>query len=50
MVVHAFNPNTQQAEPGRYLSLKLAWHIERVPEESEIHRRYLKNKENKTKK
>ena len=25
MVVHVFNPNTQEEEEGRSLSLKLAW-------------------------
>lgn len=29
MVVHVFNPNTQEEEEGRSLSLKLAWSTER---------------------
>jgi hypothetical protein len=36
--VHAFNPNTQETEAGGSLSLRWAWSIQRVPDQSGVHR------------
>jgi len=38
VVVHTFNPNTQEAEAGGSLSFRPAWSTEQVPEQPELHR------------
>jgi hypothetical protein len=35
-MVHAFNPTTQEAEPGGYLSLRPAWSIEQTSLQSKF--------------
>jgi hypothetical protein len=35
----AFNANTQEAETGRFLSLRPVWFIERVPGQPGLHRK-----------
>ena len=47
-VASAFNPSTQEAEPGRFLSSRSDWSTERAPEQSGLHRETLSCK-NKTK-
>jgi hypothetical protein len=37
-VVHAFNPSTQEAEAGRFLSLRPAWSTKWVPGQPGLHR------------
>ena len=54
MVVHSFNPSTQEAEAGRSLSSRSAWSTERVLGQApKLHRETLsrknKNKNKKTK-
>jgi hypothetical protein len=41
LVAHAFNPSTQEAEPGGSLSLGSAWSTELVPGHSELCRETL---------
>ena len=50
-MVHAFNPNTQEAEAGGSLSLRPDWSTEQVPGQAPKLQRnpVLKNKQNKTK-
>jgi hypothetical protein len=48
MVAHAFNPSTQKAEAGRFLSLRPAWSTEWVPGQPGLHKETLSQK-NKTK-
>jgi hypothetical protein len=50
-VAHAFNPNTWEAEAGRFLSLRPAWSTEWVPRQPGLYRKTLsqKTKQNKTK-
>jgi hypothetical protein len=53
MVAHTFNPSTQEAEAGGFLSSRPAWSTEWVPGQPGLHRETLsrKNKkQNKTKK
>jgi hypothetical protein len=38
VVVHAFNPSTQEAEAGGFFSLRPAWSTQWVPGESGLHR------------
>ena len=45
MVVHAFNPNTQEAEAGRSLSLTPAWSTEQVTGQPGLHRKTLSQKQ-----
>jgi hypothetical protein len=52
VVAHTFNPNTWEAEAGRFLSSRLAWSTKRVPGQPGLYRENLskKNKEpNQTK-
>jgi hypothetical protein len=49
MVLHAFNPSTQEREAGGFLSFKPAWSIEWVPEQLELHREILSKKIKKPK-
>jgi hypothetical protein len=58
VVVHAFNPSTQEAEAGGFLSSRPAWSTEQVPGQPGLHRETLsqkqqqqqQQKQNKTKK
>jgi hypothetical protein len=43
-VVHAFNPSTQEAEAGGFLSLKLAWSTKWVPGQPELYSETLSRK------
>jgi hypothetical protein len=46
-LAHTFNPNTQETEAGRDLSLRPAWSIELVPGKPWLHRETLsKEKKN----
>jgi hypothetical protein len=49
---HAFNPSTQEAEAGRFLSLRPAWSTKWVPGQPGLYRETLsrKTKQNKTNK
>jgi hypothetical protein len=52
MVVHAFNPSTQKAEAGGFLSSRPAWITKWVPGQLGLYREVLsqnKTKQNKTK-
>jgi hypothetical protein len=50
VVAYAFNPNTQEAEAGRFLSSRPAWSTEWVPGQPGLHRETLsQKKQNKTK-
>ena len=37
VVVHTFNPSTQEAEAGRFLSLRPAWSTQQVPRQPELY-------------
>jgi hypothetical protein len=50
VAVHAFNPSTQKAERGGFLSLRPAWSTERVPGQPGLHRETLSQKKKKRKK
>jgi hypothetical protein len=41
VMAHAFNPSTQEAEAGGFLSSRPAWSTERVPGQPELHRETL---------
>jgi hypothetical protein len=41
VVVHAFNPSTQEAEAGRFLSSRPGWATKRVPGQSGLYRETL---------
>jgi hypothetical protein len=41
VVVHAFNPRTQEAEAGGFLSSRPAWSTEQVPGQPKLHRETL---------
>jgi hypothetical protein len=47
MVVHAFNPSTQEAEAGGFPSSRPAWSTEWVPGKPELHRETLSRKKKK---
>jgi hypothetical protein len=47
---HAFNPNTREAEAGRFLSSKPAWSTKWVPGQLGLHRETLSRKTKKKKK
>jgi hypothetical protein len=51
MVAHAFDPSTQEAEAGGFLSSRPAWSTKWVPGQPGLHRETLsgKTKQNKTK-
>ena len=40
-VVHAFNPGTQEAEGGGFLSLRQTWSTEQVPGQTGLQRETL---------
>jgi hypothetical protein len=44
---HAFNPSTQEAEAGRFLSLRPAWSTKWVPGQPGLYRETLSRKTNK---
>jgi hypothetical protein len=44
MVAHAFNPSTQEAEAGGFLSLRPAWSTKWVPGQSGLYRETLSQK------
>ena len=46
VVVHAFNPSTQEAEAGRFLSSRPAWSTKWVPGQPELYRETLSRKNN----
>ena len=48
VVVHTFNPNTQQAEAGGVLSLRLAQSTQQAPGHPVIHREKLSHTHKKT--
>jgi hypothetical protein len=50
VVVHAFNPSTQEAEAGRFLSLRPAWSTKWVPGQHGLYRETLSRKTKKKKK
>jgi hypothetical protein len=50
MVVHTFNPNTQEAEAGRFLRSRPAWSTKLVPGQPGLHRETLSWKTKKTNK
>jgi hypothetical protein len=50
VVVHAFNPSTQEAEAGGFLSLRPVWSTEWVPGQPRLHRETLSQKKKKKKK
>ena len=53
VVVHAFNPSTQEAEAGGFLSSRPAWSTKFVPGQPELYRETMsqrKKKERKRKK
>jgi hypothetical protein len=47
MVVHTFNPNTQEAEAGGFLNLRPAWSTKWVPGQPGLYRETLSQKTNK---
>jgi hypothetical protein len=50
VVAQAFNPSTQEAEAGEFLSSRLAWSTKWVPGQPGLHRETLSRKnKNKTK-
>ena len=49
-MVHAFNPSTQEAEAGGFLSLRPAWSTKLVPGQPGLHRETLSRKTKQTKK
>jgi major histocompatibility complex class I len=49
VVAHTFNPSTQEAEAGRFLSSRPAWSTESVPEQPELHRETLSQNNNNKK-
>ena len=51
MVAHAFNPSTQEAEAGRFLSSRSAWStIARAIQRNPVSKKQKTNKQTKTKK
>jgi hypothetical protein len=50
VVAHAFNPSTQEAEAGGFLSSRPAWSTKRVPGQPGLHRETLSRKNKKKKK
>jgi hypothetical protein len=48
-VAHAFNPSTQEAEAGGFLSSRPAWSTEKVPGQPGLYRETLSRKTNKQK-
>ena len=50
MVAHTFNPSTQEAEAGVFLSSRPAWSTEWVPGKPELHRETLSQKKQTKKK
>jgi hypothetical protein len=49
VVAHTFNPSTQEAEAGGFLSSRPAWSTEWVPGQQGLHRETLSQNQNKTK-
>jgi hypothetical protein len=47
VVVHAFNPSTQEAEAGRFLNSRPAWSTKWVPGQPGLHRETLSLEEKK---
>jgi hypothetical protein len=50
VVVHAFNPSTQEAEAGGFLSSRPAWSTKWIPGQPGLHREILSQKTKKKKK
>jgi hypothetical protein len=50
VVAHAFNPSTQEAESGGFLSSRPAWSTKWVPGQPGLHRETLPQKTKKKKK
>jgi hypothetical protein len=50
MVAHAFNPSTQEAEAGGFLSSRPAWSTEWVPGQPGLYRERKTKKKKKKKK
>ena len=49
VVAHTFNPSTQEAEAGVFLSSRPAWSTERVPGQPELQRNPVSKNQTKTK-
>jgi hypothetical protein len=49
-MAHAFNPSTQEAEAGRFLSSRPAWSTQWVPRQPGLHRETLSQNKQKTNK
>jgi hypothetical protein len=47
VVAHAFNPSTEEAEAGRFLSSRPTWSTKWVPGQPELYRKTLSRKTNK---
>jgi hypothetical protein len=45
MVVYTFNSSTQEASAGRFLSVWLDWSTAQDPEQPEVHRKVLNQKQ-----
>jgi hypothetical protein len=43
VMVHIFNPSTQEAEGGRSLISRLAWSADRVPRQPRLQKRWMSN-------
>jgi hypothetical protein len=50
VVVHSFNPSTQEAEAGGFLSSRPAWSTELVPGQPGLYKETLSQKPTTTKK
>ena len=49
VVMHAFNPSTQEAEAGRFLGSRPAWSTKWIPGQPGLHKETLSRKKEKEK-